>query len=113
MTEEEYLEQEVCGCGTVRELIDEAIMKVAAGRQDGKCLIWEIAAVMLIEQLQANIVASHEMRQNGGDEQKAKTEAVNLMSSCNKEMHDITEHCREYMQKRLNEALSTGSGHFH
>ena len=95
-TEKELLEVNLCGCGTVRELIDQAAKIVKKLTQSNQCVVWDLCLVDMVHQLYTNQLLLHMVREEGRTIGEMKAHAMHeaLTNDIEKIMHVAEEHIK-------------------
>lgn len=118
-TEEELLERNLCGCGTVKELIEQARVIVKDLHSDDTgCVIWNMCLTNMVSQLYVNRILLHTVREDGPLLGPIKLTALAnaLSEDVAKIMEIANEHIKKVVERLCDEddvqdAVSESDGH--
>lgn len=100
---EELLEDELCNCGTINELIEEALAEAYKNMDKEGCIIWRNARQIMVVQIMANILAFMEM--DGPDDENGRKEAKDIIDDCQAMTSNIMKVCSRHIAKRIFEEV--------
>lgn len=102
--EEELLDMNFCHCGTVREVIDEAIDAAISLKDEGKCAVWQQTKAILTVQMLANIFGLIEHGKNGPEQGKENTKE--FMDDMGEQTGQIMRQAKDHIKLRLIEKIT-------
>lgn len=101
MTEEELLEKNICGCGTVKDAVDTALREALKQDAGEDCMGWHMVINALIVAMSQNIGLLLAANKLGGDFEKAEEKLTEIVTENEELTRAIMSICNNYIKDAL------------